>query len=125
MEAHEAAVAKAFFTYPLCPREGRGVGGHVTSVARILFTYQVGPRGFRRVGGHEAAVVSVSFSPDSAYLASGCSGGELKLWDARYGHALPLAIRAEAHDLGVSALHFSPAVGQEGGGTHNKNDKNL
>uniref|UniRef100_A0A6A7FQW5 WD repeat, SAM and U-box domain-containing protein 1 n=1 Tax=Hirondellea gigas TaxID=1518452 RepID=A0A6A7FQW5_9CRUS len=67
----------------------------------------------RQVGGHEASIASVCFTPDSAYLASGCSGGDLKLWDARYGHALSLTTREDAHDLGVSTLHFSPAIGKE------------
>ncbi|CAL4131942.1 unnamed protein product, partial [Meganyctiphanes norvegica] len=67
----------------------------------------------RKVQGDEYTVTSVSFTPDSAYLATGTSGGELRLWDACYGHSMPLASSKEAHDLGVSALHFSPAVGKE------------
>lgn len=68
----------------------------------------------RRMCGDESTVTSVSFTPDSCYLATGSSGGEVRVWDARYGHSVPLAMKAEAHDLGVSSLHFSPAVGKEG-----------
>lgn len=64
--------------------------------------------------GDESTVTSVGFTPDSSYLATGSSGGELRLWDARYGHSVPIAMKAEAHDLGVSGLHFSPAIGKEG-----------
>ncbi|XP_071539559.1 WD repeat, SAM and U-box domain-containing protein 1-like isoform X1 [Panulirus ornatus] len=70
----------------------------------------------RRMCGDESTVTSVSFTPDSCYLATGSSGGEVRVWDARYGHSVPLAMKAEAHDLGVSSLHFSPAVGKEGSG---------
>ena len=69
---------------------------------------------FRQVGSHDSTVTSISFTPDSNYLATGCSAGELRLWDARYGHSLPLVTRAEAHDLGVSTIHFNPSVGKEG-----------
>ncbi|XP_042869333.1 WD repeat, SAM and U-box domain-containing protein 1-like isoform X2 [Penaeus japonicus] len=67
----------------------------------------------RRMHGDESTVTSVGFTPDSSYLATGSSGGELRLWDARYGHSVPIAMKAEAHDLGVSGLHFSPAIGKE------------
>ncbi|XP_042215697.1 WD repeat, SAM and U-box domain-containing protein 1-like isoform X2 [Homarus americanus] len=67
----------------------------------------------RRMCGDESTVTSVGFTPDSCYLATGSSGGELRVWDARYGHSVPLAMKAEAHDLGVSSLHFSPVVGKE------------
>ncbi|XP_069175368.1 WD repeat, SAM and U-box domain-containing protein 1 isoform X1 [Procambarus clarkii] len=67
----------------------------------------------RRMCGDESTVTSVSFTPDSCYLATGTSGGEIRVWDARYGHSVPLAMKAEAHDLGVSSLHFSPAFGKE------------
>ncbi|KAK8736917.1 hypothetical protein OTU49_004723, partial [Cherax quadricarinatus] len=67
----------------------------------------------RRMCGDESTVTSVSFTPDSCYLVTGTSGGELRVWDARYGHSVPLAMKAEAHDLGVSSVHFSPAFGKE------------
>lgn len=67
----------------------------------------------RRMCGDESTVTSVSFTPDSCYLATGSSGGELRIWDARYGHSVPLAFKAEAHDLGVSSIHFSPTIGKE------------
>lgn len=64
--------------------------------------------------GDESTVTSACFTPDSSYLATGSSGGELRVWDARYGHSAPLAMRPEAHDLGVASLHFSPAIGKDG-----------
>lgn len=66
------------------------------------------------MNGDESAITSVSFTPDSNYLATGSGGGELRVWDARFGHSVPLAVKAEAHDLGVSSLHFSPGIGKEG-----------
>ena len=67
----------------------------------------------RRMCGDESTVTSLSFTPDSYYLATGSSGSELRVWDARYGHSVPLAIKAEAHDLGVSSIHFCPSIGKE------------
>ncbi|XP_068217034.1 WD repeat, SAM and U-box domain-containing protein 1-like isoform X2 [Palaemon carinicauda] len=67
----------------------------------------------RQMNGDESTVTTVGFTPDSSYLATGSSGGELRVWDARYGHSVPIAIKSKAHDLGVSTLHFSPAIGKE------------
>ncbi|XP_066977665.1 WD repeat, SAM and U-box domain-containing protein 1-like isoform X3 [Macrobrachium rosenbergii] len=67
----------------------------------------------RRMSGDESTVTTVGFTPDSSYLATGSSGGELRIWDARFGHSVPIAIKSKAHDLGVSTLHFSPAIGKE------------
>ncbi|KAG0725098.1 WD repeat, SAM and U-box domain-containing protein 1 [Chionoecetes opilio] len=74
----------------------------------------------RRVCGDESTVTSVSFTPDSCYLVTGSSGGELRVWDARYGHSAPLAFKAEAHDLGVCSIHFSPSIGKENASTLGK-----
>ncbi|KAI1280766.1 WD repeat, SAM and U-box domain-containing protein 1 [Halotydeus destructor] len=61
----------------------------------------------RSLVGHEAMVTAVSFSPDSNYLISGSSGGDIKLWDARHGHGKCLDTVTEAHDLGVTSCDFS------------------
>ncbi|XP_023240326.1 WD repeat, SAM and U-box domain-containing protein 1-like isoform X2 [Centruroides sculpturatus] len=53
-------------------------------------------------------ITSCAFSPDSTYLVSGSSRGELRLWDARYGHGKCLFSQIEAHDLGVSCCDFNP-----------------
>jgi WD40 repeat protein len=34
-----------------------------------------------RLKGHNSRVISVSFSPDSKYLASGSGDGMIKLWN--------------------------------------------
>lgn len=52
-------------------------------------------------------VTSLAFSPDSTYLLTGCTAGDIKLWDARYGHGKCLVTRTEAHDLGVMGCDFS------------------
>lgn len=61
----------------------------------------------RSLPGHEAMVTAVSFTPDSNFLVSGSTGGDLKIWDARHGHGKCLQTMPEAHDLGVSGCDFS------------------
>ena len=55
--------------------------------------------------GHTASVKSVSFSPDGQTLASGDSGGTIRLWDASTGaHKRTLT----GHLIWVSSVSFSP-----------------
>ena len=68
----------------------------------------------RCLEGHEDSVVALAFSPDSAYLATGSPTGDLRLWDACYGHGKPLVHELNAHDLGISCCAFSPTYGSAG-----------
>lgn len=58
--------------------------------------------------GHEAMITSCVFSPDSCYILSGSTAGDLRMWDAKCGHTKCLAIEPEAHDLGVLSCDFNP-----------------
>ena len=62
---------------------------------------------FRSLSDHEATITACTFTPDSCYLISGSSAGDLKLWDSKYGHAKCLVTIPEAHDLGVLGCDFS------------------
>ncbi|XP_035762619.1 WD repeat, SAM and U-box domain-containing protein 1-like [Neolamprologus brichardi] len=53
----------------------------------------------------EASVVACCFSPCAQMFATGCTRGDLKLWDA---HASLLHAEKDAHDLGVTCCCFAP-----------------
>lgn len=61
----------------------------------------------RSLSGHEATVTACAFTPDSNFLVSASSAGDLKIWDARHGHGKCLLTFPEAHDLGVLGVDFS------------------
>lgn len=70
--------------------------------------WDISTRGLIRVlTGHEAMITTVSFTPDSNFLISGSTAGDLKFWDARHGHGKCLQTLPEAHDLGVLGSDFS------------------
>lgn len=70
--------------------------------------WDISSRGLiRTLTGHEATVTTVSFTPDSNFIISGSTAGDLKLWDARHGHGKCLQTFPEAHDLGVLGCDFS------------------
>jgi len=54
------------------------------------------------------------FSPDGAFLISGSSNGDLRIWDALYGTNRNLFLELEAHDLGVTCCDYSPTYGSAG-----------
>jgi WD40 repeat protein len=56
---------------------------------------------------HEAMVTAISFTPDSNYLVSGSTSGNLLLWDAKLTEEKWLTSVEEAHDLGVTCVDFS------------------
>ena len=58
--------------------------------------------------GHEGTIFAASFTPDGEAIVSGCSNGELRFWDAKYGHDPALLELNDAHDLGVTTCAFSP-----------------
>lgn len=57
-------------------------------------------------------MTSAAFSPDGNYVVTGSSGGDmggdLMVWDAKYGHGRHLAHVHDCHDLGVACCQFSP-----------------
>ncbi|ELU10109.1 hypothetical protein CAPTEDRAFT_93086 [Capitella teleta] len=61
--------------------------------------------------GPEASIVALVFSPHSEFLIAGSSGGDVRVWDALYGHGRRLAMQHEAHDLGVTCVAVSPNYG--------------
>lgn len=61
----------------------------------------------RSLTGHESMVTACAFTPDSNFLVSSSSAGDLKIWDARHGHGKCLVTLPEAHDLGVLCVDFS------------------
>lgn len=69
---------------------------------------------YSNLEGHEASVVTVAFSPDSSYITTGSTLGDIRIWDARFGHGRHLALEKEAHDLGVTCCQFSPGIGAHG-----------
>ena len=68
----------------------------------------------RSLEGHESSVTAVAFSPDSSYVVSGSMGGDMRVWDARYGHGKNLFFMLDAHDLGMTCCEFSPTYGSAG-----------
>ena len=65
----------------------------------------------RTFQAHEATVFGCCFTPDSHFLVSGSSDGDLNVWDAQYGHGKCLQCVPECHDLGVTCCDFSPTYG--------------
>ena len=61
----------------------------------------------RSLSGHDSMVTTCAFTPDSHYLISGSTAGDLKLWDARFGHGKFLITISLAHDLGVLGTDFN------------------
>lgn len=56
----------------------------------------------------EASVVACCFSPCGQFFVTGCTNGDLKLWDVDF--SLLLAER-DAHDLGVACCSSAPHLG--------------
>ena len=72
----------------------------------------------RTFQAHEATVFGCCFTPDSLFLVSGSSDGDLNVWDALYGHGKYLQCVPECHDLGVTCCDFSPTFGTNTTGKH-------
>lgn len=68
----------------------------------------------RTYRGHEGTVFGLDFTPDSQYIVSGSSDGDLQVWDAKFGHGVSLYLNLEGHDLGVMCCEFSPTFGVTG-----------
>jgi WD40 repeat protein len=71
----------------------------------------------RSLEGHESSVIAIAYSPDNAFIISGSNKGDLRMWDARYGHSKCLKFILDAHDLGVTCCEFSPSYGSADSGT--------
>lgn len=59
---------------------------------------------------NDASVVACAFTPDSTFIVSGSSIGDLRVWDAKYGHGKALSYTLDCHDLGVTSCDFSPHI---------------
>jgi len=70
----------------------------------VVLSEAAGRAARRRFVGHTSGVLSVAFSPDGKTIASGDSGGGLRLWDAASGQALH---SLAGHTDEVDALAFS------------------
>ena len=57
------------------------------------------------IEGHTASVLSLSFSPDTTYIASGSSDKNVRLWRVRDGSCVSTFVE---HDSGVEHVAFSP-----------------
>lgn len=68
----------------------------------------------RTYRGHEGTVFGLDFTPDSQYIVSGSSDGDLQVWDGKFGHGVSLYLNLEGHDLGVMCCEFSPTFGVTG-----------
>lgn len=53
----------------------------------------------------EASVVACCFSPCGQMFVTGCTHGDLKLWDTDVNL---LSSEKDAHDLGVTCCRFAP-----------------
>ena len=55
--------------------------------------------------------MACAFSPDGTYVVTGSNNGDLRIWDAKYGHGKYLIQELDGHDLGVTCAEFSPTYG--------------
>ena len=55
--------------------------------------------------------MACAFSPDGTYIVTGSNNGDLRIWDAKYGHGKYLVQELDGHDLGVTCAEFSPTYG--------------
>lgn len=62
---------------------------------------------FRSSANHEAKITGCAFTPDSAFLVSCSSAGDLKLWSIKQGVVNYILTCETAHDLGVLSCSFS------------------
>lgn len=56
--------------------------------------------------GHTDAISSLAFTKDSRYLASGCTGGNLRLWCVTPCTTICLLCEDNVHDLGLNSIDF-------------------
>ena len=61
----------------------------------------------RSSADHEAKVTGCTFTPDSTFLVSSSSAGDLKLWSIKQGNVNYVLTYEVAHDLGVLGCDFS------------------
>lgn len=60
---------------------------------------------------HENAVLAVDFSADERWMATGCAGGRLNVWQLSENEGAVRAFcREEAHDLGLTCCSFHPGI---------------
>ena len=65
----------------------------------------------RKLIGHENVITACLFTPDGTHIVSGSASGDLRIWDALYGHSKCLFYDPECHDLAIGGMAISPTFG--------------
>jgi len=86
------------------------VVGRWTIVAGTNGQARLAPPRPSRLYGHSNAVTAAEFSPDSRLLATGDSGGTIRLWDAATGRAVGQALSAAGTSISDLAFHPDSAM---------------
>lgn len=63
----------------------------------------------RNLTGHTDAVSCLAFTKDSHYLASGCLGGNVRVWCVMPCITICLLLQENVHDLGLNSMDFCVA----------------
>lgn len=56
---------------------------------------------------HDSKITGCTFTPDSNFMISCSSAGDMKLWNTKYGNVNYVMTYEVAHDLGVLGCDFS------------------
>lgn len=62
--------------------------------------------------GHNKAITSVDISPDTAFVASGCTGGVVKIWDLTSGkcaYTFDVNAKSSSENCFIKDIKFNPA----------------
>ncbi|OQV24293.1 putative WD repeat, SAM and U-box domain-containing protein 1 [Hypsibius exemplaris] len=82
-------------------------GGDGDAVALWSFDRTQGLTLLKVFHGHEATITCVCFSHDGAFLLSGSSGADIRVWDCRGLQDHALCVWRDAHDLGCTCMDMA------------------